>query len=252
MSSKKIKFQNSNGQTLSARLELPDKETVKHYALFAHCFTCNKNLSAVRNISRSLNEYGIAALRFDFTGLGESEGEFADTNFSSNVQDLIEAAKFLENEYESPSLLIGHSLGGAAVIFAAAEITSVKAVAVIGAPSSPAHVKHLLQGGIEDIEKYGSARISIGGRPFNVSKQFLQDIQSKNMDEVLKNLRKPLIILHSPQDTIVSIKQAEDIYKAARHPKSYISMDGADHLLSNSKDSHYAGKVIAGWADRYL
>ena len=252
MSSKKVEFQNSNGQILSARLELPDNEAAKHYAIFAHCFTCNKNLSAVRNISRSLNNYGIAVLRFDFTGLGESEGEFADTNFSSNVQDLIDAANFLEQEYQAPSLLIGHSLGGAAVLFAAAQILSVKAVATIGAPSSPAHVKHLLQNGLEDIEKYGSAKIAIGGRPFNVSRQFLQDIQSQNMDDVLKNLRKPILILHSPLDSIVGIGQAENIFKAARHPKSYISLDGADHLLSNAKDSEYAGKVIAGWADRYL
>lgn len=252
MGSKRVQFQNANGQTLSARLELPDTEAVKHYAIFAHCFTCNKNLSAVRNISRSLNNYGIAVLRFDFTGLGESEGEFEDTNFSSNVQDLIDAAAFLDDQYQEPSLLVGHSLGGAAVFFAAAEIKSVKAVATIGAPSSPAHVKHLLQNGIEDIEKFGMARISIGGRPFNVSRQFLEDIQSKNMDDVLRNLRKPILILHSPQDAIVGIGQAEDIYKAARHPKSYISLDGADHLLSNAKDSEYAGKVIAGWADRYL
>ncbi len=252
MGTKKIHFTNTGGQNLSAKIELPGNDKIKHFAIFAHCFTCNKNLSAIRNISHSLNEYGIAVLRFDFTGLGESEGEFEETNFSSNVQDLIDASKFLKNEYRTPSLLIGHSLGGAAVIFAAAEISSVKAVAVIGAPSSPDHIKHLWENGTENIEKYGSAQISIGGRPFNVSKQFLNDIQSKNMDDVLKNLRKPLIILHSPQDTIVGIKHAEDLYKAARHPKSYISLDGADHLLNNPKDSLYAGKVIGAWADRYL
>jgi len=252
MSSTKVYFHNSYGHTLSASLELPDKVTVRHYAIFAHCFTCNKSLSAVRNISRALNDYGIAVLRFDFTGLGESEGDFSETNFSSNVQDIIDAAQFLGKNHQEPALLVGHSLGGAAVVFAAAEIDAVRAVAIIGAPSSPSHVKHLLLNGMEDIEKYGSAEISIGGRPFKLSRQFLQDIQSKNMDEVLKNLRKSLLILHSPQDEIVGIQQAEHIFKSARHSKSYISLDGADHLLRDPKDSLYAGKVIASWADRYI
>ncbi|MEX2346531.1 MAG: bifunctional alpha/beta hydrolase/OsmC family protein [Balneolaceae bacterium] len=249
MSTKKIQFLNAKGQNLSARLELPDKQEPHNYALFAHCFTCT---TAVRNIAQALTNSGIAVLRFDFTGLGESGGEFSETNFSTNIEDLVAAGEFLNNEYQAPSLLIGHSLGGTAAIFAAAQIPSVKAVAVIGAPSSPAHVQHLFKDDINKIKEEGKAKVSIGGRPFYLSRQFIEDIRSRNMKDILANLRKAVIVLHSPQDAIVGIKNAEEIYHYARHPKSYISLDGADHLLSNKKDSMYAGKVIAGWAERYL
>ena len=251
MSSNKVSFQNESGQTLAARLELPDEEP-NGFALFAHCFTCNKNLTAVRNIGRSLNEAGIAVLRFDFTGLGESEGDFENTNFSSNVEDLICAANFLAENYQAPKILIGHSLGGAAVIFAANKIESVNAVATIGAPSDPKHVSHLFASGIEEIKEKGEARLSIGGREFNIQKQFLDDINDQNMASTLKKMKKPLLVMHSPQDTTVEIENAANIYQAAWHPKSFITLDGADHLLSDKRDSLYVGKLIATWADRYI
>ena len=252
MPSQKIQFQNAQGELLAARLELPVNQHPHSFALFAHCFTCSKNLLAVRHISRALNMSGIAVLRFDFTGLGESEGDFADTNFSSNIEDLLEAARFLEKEYQAPSLLIGHSLGGAAVICAAAQLESIKAVATIGAPFDPKHVSHLLKDGIEDIEEGGVAEINIGGRPFTVKKQFLEDIHEQSLTEKLGKLKKALLIMHSPQDLTVPVENAARIYQAARHPKSYISLDGADHLLSKKADSIYAGEIIASWVKRYL
>ncbi len=252
MKIEKIKFVNSTGLELAAKLELPEDESPKGYALFAHCFTCNKNLTAVRNIGRALTLNGIAVLRFDFTGLGESEGEFENTNFSSNVEDLISAADFLEKNYKAPNILIGHSLGGAAVIFAAKHISSVSAIATIGAPSSPKHVSNLLKEGVEEIENKGEATVLIGGREFKIQKHFLDDINEKNMDMTLKKLKLPLLVLHSPQDTTVGIENAAQIYQCAWHPKSFISLDGADHLLSRKEDSVYVGKMIATWAERYI
>ena len=252
MPSHKIYFKNTTAEQLAARLELPVNQKPIAYALFAHCFTCNKNLTAVRNISRSLNLNGIAVLRFDFTGLGESEGDFADTNFSSNVQDLVSAAKFLEENYQAPSLLVGHSLGGAAVIAAAEYLSSVKAVATIGAPFDPSHVSHLFAAGIEEIKEEGIANVQIGGRPFTVKKQFLEDIKEANLTTNLENFNRALLIMHSPQDMTVEIENAAKIYSAAKHPKSFVTLDGADHLLTNKEDSQYAGEVIGTWAKRYL
>ncbi|MCW5519759.1 OsmC family protein [Aureitalea sp. L0-47] len=252
MNIQKITFQNEDGQQLSGRLELPAVQKPHTFALFAHCFTCNKNLGAVRNISRALSSAGFGVLRFDFTGLGESDGEFADTNFSGNVEDLIAASDYLANNHQAPALLVGHSLGGAAAIFAASEIESIKAVATIGAPSNPVHVTHLLKSSIEEIESKGKSVVNIGGRDFTIKKQFLDDLKSKSLPDVAGDLRKALLVMHSPQDTIVGIKNAEEIYIAARHPKSFVSLDGADHLLMRREDSEYAGKVIAGWASRYV
>jgi len=232
MAIKKVSFKNKNGDLLVARMELPiDREPIS-YALFAHCFTCNKNLGAVRNISKALTLSGFAVLRFDFTGLGESEGDFADTNFSSNVEDLLDAAKFMENEYSAPSLIIGHSLGGAAAIFAGNIIESIQAIATIGAPSSPDHVQHLFGSNVEKIKKEGTVTMDIGGRPFTIKKQFLEDISDKNMPNIVKKLGKALLIMHSPQDSTVGIKNASDLYSYASHPKSFVSLDGADHLLT--------------------
>ncbi len=252
MNIEKVTFINNDGLQLTGRLELPLHQHPHNFAIFAHCFTCNKNLLAVKNISRALTANGFGVLRFDFTGLGESDGEFADTNFSGNVDDLISAANFLETNYKAPSLLVGHSLGGAASIFAASQISSVTAVATIGAPSNPKHVKHLLHNSIETIEASGEAAVNIGGRNFTIKKQFLDDIESKSLPEVAKNLRKALLVMHSPQDSVVGIKNAEDIYIAAHHPKSFVSIDGADHLLMNANDSKYVGNVIANWAQRYV
>ena len=252
MNQEKIFFENESGQRLSGRLELPADQLPHNFVIFAHCFTCNKNLGAVRNISRALSSAGFGVLRFDFTGLGESGGEFEDSNFSGNVNDLIAASQFLTENYKAPTLIVGHSLGGAAAIFAAAEIDSIKAVATIGAPSNPEHVTHLLKSSIEEIEKDGKAVVNLSGRDFTIKKQFLDDLRSNSLPEVAKNLRKALLVMHSPQDSIVGIKNAEEIYIAARHPKSFVSLDGADHLLMRTEDSEYAGKVIAGWASRYM
>lgn len=251
MESQHITFKNSKGNTLAARLEFPEG-TPKGYALFAHCFTCNKNLTAVRTIGKSLTDSGIAVLRFDFTGLGESEGNFESTNFTSNVDDLISASQFLTENYTTPSVLIGHSLGGAAVIFASIHISGIKAVATIGAPSNPKHVSHLFTSGIQEINEKGEALLSIGGREFKIQKQFLDDINEKNMDNILKEMNKALLVMHSPQDTTVGIENAAQIYQAAWHPKSFISLDGADHLLSKKEDSQYVGQMIAAWSSRYI
>lgn len=252
MNVEKVTFLNSAGETLTGRMEFPADQKPHQYAIFAHCFTCTKNLSAVVNISRALAQAGFGVLRFDFTGLGESEGDFAETNFSGNVEDLVDAARFLKEKYESPALLVGHSLGGSAVIFAAAQLDSVRAVATIGAPSDPAHVQRLLKDSREEIIKNGKATVNLEGREFTIKKQFLDDLESQNLTEIIHRFKKSLLILHSPQDMTVEIMNAEKLYKAARHPKSFITLDGADHLLSDKDDSRYVGEVIAGWASRYL
>jgi len=252
MNLQKVSFKNKEGQTLSGRLELPLHQHPDNFAIFAHCFTCTKNLSAVKNISRALTAKGFGVLRFDFTGLGESDGDFEDTNFSGNVADLVAASNYLESNYKAPSLLVGHSLGGAAVIFASIEIPSVKAVATVGAPSNPEHVKHLFSYAINEIEATGNATINLSGRPFTIKKQFLEDLETKSLSAVVGTFDKALLVMHSPQDTTVGIKNAEEIYKAAKHPKSFVSIDGADHLLMNRQDSLYVGDVIAGWSKRYV
>ncbi|NAS32857.1 alpha/beta fold hydrolase [Flavobacteriaceae bacterium R38] len=252
MSLTTIQFENKEGHKLAGRLELPANQQPHNFALFAHCFTCNKNLGAVRNISRALTNNGFGVLRFDFTGLGESEGDFSDTNFSGNVEDLIAAANYLAENYKSPSLIIGHSLGGAAAIFAAAEIESIQAITTIGAPSNPKHVKHLLHSSIDEIKANGLAKVRLSGRDFTIKKQFIDDLETKSLPEVVKQLRKPLLVMHSPQDDTVGIRNAEEIYIAAHHPKSFVSLDGADHLLMKKEDSVYTGDVIASWAKRYI
>jgi len=252
MSIEKFSFKNPEGHMLAAKLLMPIDQQPHAFAIFAHCFTCSKNLSAIKYISDALSHAGIAVLSFDFTGLGQSEGEFADTNFSSNVEDLLAAAKALEERYQAPSLLVGHSLGGAAVLVAGAKIPSIKAVVTVGAPSNPSHVQHLFETDVKEIEQKEVANVSIGGRPFVVKKQFLEDINGQNMKGVIHGLKKPLLVMHSPQDTTVGVENAAEIYQHALHPKSFISLDGADHLLTNKEDSKYAGQVIASWANRYL
>lgn len=251
MISKKILFNNSKGNKLSARLELPENEPIA-YSIFAHCFTCNINLTAVRNICKTLIEKNIAVLSFDFTGLGASEGDFEQTNFSSNLEDLYSATEFLIKNYKAPSLLIGHSLGGAAVIFASVKIPSVKAIATIGAPANPKHVTRLFHHSIDEINLMGKALVSIGGRDFTINKQFIDDINSKNIEHILNDYQGSMLIMHSPQDSTVGIDNAAEIYKLAKHPKSFVSLDGADHLLSNKEDSNYVGNIISTWANRYL
>jgi putative redox protein len=252
MKFKKLEFTNAAGQRLSARIDLPEGRDPLAYALFAHCFTCSKNIKAISNISRALTGNGIAVMRFDFTGLGESEGEFADTNFSSNVDDLISAAEFMAESYRAPNILIGHSLGGAAVLQAAAKIPSALAVITIAAPADPVHVSHALGDSKEIIERRGEATVDLSGRRFKIKKQFLDDLESVRMQETIRKLNRALLIMHSPIDDVVGIENAGKIFQTARHPKSFISLDRADHLLMDKKDSLYAGSIIAAWVLRYL
>ena len=252
MQFKNLEFKNKDGQTLSARLDLPVDGKPLAYALFAHCFTCSKNIKAVAHISRALTREGLAVLRFDFTGLGESEGDFADTNFSSNVDDLLLAADFLKSNYHAPEILIGHSFGGAAVLQAASRIPSSTAVVTIAAPSDPQHVTRALGSATASIQNQGQADVTLAGRTFTLKKQFLDDLNFVNMADTLKNLDRSLLILHSPIDETVGIENAAQIFQAARHPKSFISLDTADHLLTDSADSLYAGSVIAAWARKYV
>jgi putative redox protein len=252
LKSKNIKFKNKAGLTLSAKLELPITKPPQYFAVFAHCFTCGKNAKAATYISRELTQYGFGVLRFDFTGLGMSEGEFGETDFTSNISDLVAAADFLAENYSSPKLIIGHSLGGTAVLHAATKIDSIEAVCTIGAPSEAEHVLQHFEDSREEIEKKKVSEVNIGGRPFNIGVQFIHDVESQKTAALLPKLRKALLILHSPQDHIVSIDNAGEIYMAARHPKSFITLDGANHLLTENKDASYAAKMIGAWVSRYL
>lgn len=253
MKSSKITFTNAEGKQLSGRLDLPLEQEPHNFAIFAHCFTCSKDFSAVRNVSKALASEGFGVLRFDFMGLGDSDGDFSDTNFSSNVTDLVHAAEFLKKEYKAPSLLVGHSLGGAAAIFAAAEISSIQALATIGAPSNPVHVKKQFGQQAIDIENNGEGTVVLAGRDFTFKKQFFDDLEDQSCEVVASKLEgKALLILHSPQDATVSIKNAEEIYLAANHPKSFVTLDGSEHLLIDKKSAAYVGKVISGWAARYI
>ena len=247
----KFDFLNKEGHTLSGRLDMPVKEPLA-YALFAHCFTCSKDLNVVNTISKTLTEEGIAVLRFDFTGLGGSEGDFSNTNFSSNVEDLSSACASLKEKHRSPALLIGHSLGGAAVLKAAALLPHVKAVATIGAPSDIKHLIKLFENDLEKIQRDDQANVSLAGRKFTIKKQFIEDINEATLLEEVKNLKKALLVLHSPIDSTVSIDHAAKIFVAARHPKSFVSLDDADHLLTKEEDAIYAARIIAPWAARYI
>ncbi|MEM9339673.1 MAG: alpha/beta fold hydrolase [Bacteroidota bacterium] len=248
----KISFKNASGNDLSGRIDFPLVGKPRAYVLFAHCFTCSKNFKSVDYISQAFTQNGMAVLRFDFTGLGQSKGDFSDTNFSSNLSDLKDAYHYLEENHEAPQIIVGHSLGGAAVLHVAGALPAVKAVATIAAPSTPTHVSHLLEAGREELETKGEAKINIGGRPFRMKKQFLDDLEANENQDVIGDLGKSLLILHAPQDTIVEIDSAQEIYLAAKHPKSFISLDGADHLLMNPDDAIYTGTIIAGWAKRYI
>jgi len=249
MRTEAITFPNGRGQQLAARLDRPDGTPSAH-ALFAHCFTCDKTSKAAARISRALAGLGVAVLRFDFTGLGESEGEL--TGFSANVQDLLAAARHMESLDGAPALLIGHSLGGAAVLAAAGDIASARAVATIGAPADVAHVLKQLGDGVAAIDAAGRATVTIAGRAFTLDRAFVDDARTQNLTERIAHLRRPLLILHAPTDQVVGIDNASAIFLAAKHPKSFVALDGADHLLTRSADADYAAEVIAAWASRYL
>lgn len=246
----RIEFTGSQGNKLSGLLESPDGD-IRGWVLFAHCFTCGKDIAAASRISRALGARGFAVLRFDFTGLGSSDGDFANTNFSSNVDDLVQASNYLRDHHHAPSLLIGHSLGGTAILKAALEIPEARGVVTIGSPANAVHVEKLFRRSLDTINTEGEATVSLAGREFRIKKQFVDDIRDQAETSV-GSLNKALLILHSPVDTIVSIDQAQKLYKHAQHPKSFISLDDADHLLSKTADAEYAAETITAWASRFL
>ena len=248
----KFEFKNRDGVTLAGALEEPTTPR-RGVAVFAHCFTCHKNVHAASRVSKGLRDHGFAVLRFDFTGLGQSEGDFANTNFSTNLEDLRSAINALKDDGMTVDLLVGHSLGGAAVLAVAHEFEDIKLVATIGAPSDPAHVLHLFDdNAISKIKANGQAEVALGGRPFTVRKEFIEDVNEVSLIEKLSSNRKPLLICHSPTDSIVSVEHARKIYEAAKHPKNFVSLDGADHLLRNAEDATFVATLISTWATRYL
>lgn len=250
--SEKIEFEGSQGAKLAGRLDLPDGEPPRAFALFAHCFTCSKDVFAAARISSALAGHGIGVLRFDFTGIGASEGDFGNTNFSSNVEDIVRACDWLRDNRAGARILIGHSLGGAAVLAAAGRVPDAKAVATIGAPADPEHVARHFENSREEIERTGEAQVSLAGRSFTIRKQFLDDIEGQRLAESIAGLHRALIVFHGPRDEIVSIENASRIFLAAKHPKSFISLDDADHLLSRREDATYVADVLAAWASRYV
>jgi len=252
MSIQRLKIPNSKGRILNAYLELPANQKPNHYAVFAHCFTCTSNFSAEKNITRSLSRLGFGVLRFDFTGLGASEGEFAESHFSANVADLVDVHQYMKKEYQAPTLLVGHSLGGAAVLAAAAQIKDIKAIATVGAPAEVSHVRKLFADQLNGETIHGNTEVSIGGRPFRINDDFLREMDNTDLPAIVKSLKKPLLIMHAPLDKIVGIENAQKLYDHAFHPKSFVSLDGADHLLSEQNDSEYVGEVIGTWVKRYL
>lgn len=247
-----VHFSNRDGEQLAGTLHLPDAGDPAACALFAHCFTCTRNLKAAVHIAESLSRAGIATLRFDFTGIGQSGGEFADTVFSGNVDDLVDAAGFMEEEYRSPALLVGHSLGGTACLAAALRIDGVEAVATIGSPAEAEHVLQLVDTDPDRVESEGTATVTLAGQSFALRKDFIDDVRSQSVRDGIRDLRCALLVLHSPVDEIVSIDEATRIYTSALHPKSFVSLDDADHLLSRERDARYAARVLAAWASRYL
>ena len=252
MKSITLKIPSSSGHELHARLELPIHQKPAYYAIFAHCFTCSSNLNAVKNISRSLTQKGIGVIRFDFTGLGRSGGNFADSYISANVKDLVDVHEFITANYEAPRLLVGHSLGGAAVLMAAAQLEAVKAVVTIGTPSDTKHTANHFASQVNDTDTDTSTEVNIGGRPFTINQEFVADFQKTDLLATVKELRKAILILHAPQDNIVDINHAQKLYHNAFHPKSFVSLDQADHLLTKKEDSLYAGDLIGSWANRYI
>jgi putative redox protein len=252
MQTERFVFPGAQGQNLSGRLDSPETPP-RGYALFAHCFTCGKDVLSASRIAAALAEHGIATMRFDFTGLGSSDGEFANTHFSSNVEDLLAAVAHLRSQGRAPSLLIGHSLGGAAILAAAGQVPEAKAVATIAAPFEPAHVLHLLETDLPEIEARGEAGVTLGGRPFTIRRSFLDDLRNQpEQARRIAALDRPLLVLHSPQDATVSIDSAEQIFATAQYPKGFVALDGADHLLTRRKDADYVAGLLAAWTGRYL
>ena len=251
MPQERLSFTGAAGHELAGRLDLPDDREPRDYVLFAHCFTGSKDVLAGVRIAKALWLRGFAVFRFDFTGLGDSEGDFTNTTFSTNVADLVAASAFLRDNYNAPRMLIGHSLGGAAVLAAAGNIPEARAICTIGAPADPEHVAHHFSEARGEIEASGEANVEIGGRPFKIKKSFIDDIEGHSLGEAIRDMQKALLIFHSPIDDVVGIENAAQIYGAARHPKSFVCLDGADHMLTSRADAYYVAEVISGWAHRY-
>ncbi len=247
----KVTFTGGAGEKLAARIDKPEGD-IKAYILFAHCFTCTKDIFAAARIAKVLQGKGFAVIRFDFTGLGASEGDFANTNFSSNVDDLVAAADFMRSELEAPAVLIGHSLGGSAVLAAASKIPETKAVVTLGSPADVAHVAHNFKSNIEEIMKEGETEVCLAGRPFKIKKQFIEDVEAVKLEQDVKSLNKALLVMHAPLDQTVGIENASKIFGWAKHPKSYVSLDDADHLISRKQDAEYAADVISMWVTKYV
>ena len=253
MTTEKVSFKGAFDDDLSAKLDWPDSGEVQSWVLFAHGFSIGKDLKPVRTIAKTLVDEGFGMMRFDFTGLGQSGGDFSDTNFSSNVKDILGAAEYLRTHHHAPCVLIGHSFGGTAAIMAARDIPEAKAVATIGSPCDTNHIVHQFGDQLEEIEQEGEAQVMLAGRPFVIKEQFLEDVANQDMGEAISNLRRALMVFHSPQDSVVGIQNASHIYSEARHPKSFVSLDGADHLLlKNPADAEYVARVLAAWAARYI
>lgn len=253
MPRQKVTFENQDGMILAGVLETPEtSQGTPHYALFAHCFTCGKDIVAASRLSRALAEQGLAVLRFDFTGLGESKGDFATTNFSTNIADLLAAAQFLDQNYRAPSLLIGHSLGGTAVLHATPQIPAAKVVATIGSPSNANHVQQLFRGTVDELEKSHEATLQVGQREFTVRQHMLDDLDQYATDDYIAKLERPLLVFHSPLDKVVPVGEATDIFWAAQHPKSFISLGSADHVLSRREDTDYIARTLVAWSSVYL
>lgn len=251
MKTERLEFTGYNGATLAARLDLPTGKPAA-YALFAHCFTCSKDIPAARRIAQRLASLGIAVLRFDFTGLGHSSGEFASTGFSSNVQDLLLAVDYLRTHYDAPQLLIGHSLGGAAILAAAGQVKEAKAVVTIGSPADPEHVLHNFSHKVTEICQEGEAEVQLAGRSFTIRRQFIEDISATSLQTAVGNLKKALLVLHAPLDETVALDNAASLFRMAKHPKSFITLDSADHLLTRAADAEYAAEMISAWVQRYI
>lgn len=252
MNTQELKIKNRDGVELSATIDFPSNQKPSQIAIFSHCFTCTSNLNAVRNINRALTQNGFAVVRFDFTGLGKSGGDFKNSHFEANVEDLVDVHQYITENYFAPEFIVGHSLGGSAAIVAAHKIPALKAVCTIGSPADVEHTTKHFKSQVKELEDNGETQVTIGGREYSVNQNFVDGFKKHKLPEIIKSLKKPILIFHSPIDEVVGVYNAQEIYENAMHPKSFVSLDDADHLLSKKEDSLYVGNVISSWVSRYL